>query len=84
MIGGPKLSAAREGKRHLTKNIDKCYNNPSYYQIQAGIDLMTKSQYLLQQKTYDLSTDGRKILAYDTRNTQEDRDRICATIKNDN
>ncbi|MBA0624702.1 hypothetical protein Godav_010002, partial [Gossypium davidsonii] len=43
----------REEKRHLTKNIDKCYNNPSYYQIQTGIDLMTKAQYLLQQKTYN-------------------------------
>ncbi|MFQ6640699.1 hypothetical protein Gotur_014511 [Gossypium turneri] len=48
MIGGPKLSAAREEERHLTKNIVKCYNNLSYYQIQAGIDLMTKAQYLLQ------------------------------------
>ncbi|MFQ6640701.1 hypothetical protein Gotur_015660 [Gossypium turneri] len=53
MIGGPKLSASREEKRHLTKNIDKCYNNPSYYQIQTGIDLMTKAQYLLQKKTYN-------------------------------
>ncbi|MFQ6619565.1 hypothetical protein Gotur_000643 [Gossypium turneri] len=75
MIRGPKLSAAREEKRHLTKNIDKCYNNPSYYQIQAGIDLMTKAQYLLQQKTYNLWTDGRRILAYDTGNTQEGRDK---------
>ncbi|MBA0610298.1 hypothetical protein Godav_011164, partial [Gossypium davidsonii] len=45
---------AREEKEYLTKNIDKCYNNPSYYQIQAGIDLMTKVQYLLQQKSYCL------------------------------
>ncbi|MBA0692688.1 hypothetical protein Goari_010225 [Gossypium aridum] len=66
MIGGPKLSAAREEKRHLTKNIVNCYNNLSYYQIQAGIDLMTKTQYLLQQKTYNFWTDGRRILAYDT------------------
>ncbi|MFQ6628541.1 hypothetical protein Gotur_007316 [Gossypium turneri] len=51
MIGGPKLSTAKEEKRHLTKNIDKCYNNPNYYQIQVGIDLMTKALYLLQQKT---------------------------------
>ncbi|MFQ6629877.1 hypothetical protein Gotur_007691 [Gossypium turneri] len=29
---------------------------------------MTKPQYLLQQKTYKLWTDGRRILAYDTRN----------------
>ncbi|MBA0779394.1 hypothetical protein Gotri_003649 [Gossypium trilobum] len=35
---------------------------------------MTKAQYLLQQKTYSLWTDGRRILAYDTGNTQDDRD----------
>ncbi|MBA0872794.1 hypothetical protein Goshw_020924 [Gossypium schwendimanii] len=28
MIGNPKLSAVKEDKGHLTKNIDKCYNNP--------------------------------------------------------
>ncbi|MFQ6622788.1 hypothetical protein Gotur_002760, partial [Gossypium turneri] len=65
---------AREEKRHLIKNIDKCYNNSSYYQIQARIDLMTKAQYLLQQKTYKFWTDGRRILAYDTG---------TGTIKND-
>ncbi|MBA0682059.1 hypothetical protein Goari_023811 [Gossypium aridum] len=54
MIGGSNISAAIEEKKHLTKNIDKCYNNPSYYQIQVGIYLMTKAQYLLQQKTYSL------------------------------
>ncbi|MBA0711702.1 hypothetical protein Golax_010854, partial [Gossypium laxum] len=70
----PKLSAVKQDKGHLTKNIDKCYNNPSYYQIQAGIYLMTKTQYLLQQKTYKLWTDGRRILAYDTRNIQDDKD----------
>ncbi|MFQ6626756.1 hypothetical protein Gotur_005839 [Gossypium turneri] len=75
MIGGLKLSVAREEKRHLTKNIDKCYNNSNYYQIQTGIDLMTKAQYLLQQKTYNLWTDRRRILAYVTGNTQEDRDK---------
>ncbi|MFQ6619566.1 hypothetical protein Gotur_000642 [Gossypium turneri] len=31
---------------------------------------MTKVQYLLQQKTYNLWTDRRRILAYNTRNTQ--------------
>ncbi|MBA0763512.1 hypothetical protein Gotri_012945 [Gossypium trilobum] len=36
---------------------------------------MTKAQYLLQQKTYNLWTDRRRILAYDTGNTQEDRDK---------
>ncbi|MBA0696201.1 hypothetical protein Goari_002776 [Gossypium aridum] len=43
MIGGPNLLVAKEEKEYLTKNIDKCYNNPSYYQIQARIDLMTKA-----------------------------------------
>ncbi|MBA0614829.1 hypothetical protein Godav_015068, partial [Gossypium davidsonii] len=56
----------KEVKKHLTKNIDKCYNNPSFYQIQAGIDLITKAQYLLQQKYYCFWIDGRRILAYDT------------------
>ncbi|KAH1074157.1 hypothetical protein J1N35_026485 [Gossypium stocksii] len=75
MIGGPNLSAAKKEKQYLTKNIDKCYNNFSYYQIQAGIDLMTKAQYLLQQKSYCLWIDGRRILAYDTEvgYTQDDR-----------
>ncbi|MBA0574683.1 hypothetical protein Golob_001870 [Gossypium lobatum] len=34
---------------------------------------MTKAQYLLQQKNYKLWTDGRRILAYDTGNIQDDR-----------
>ncbi|MBA0768853.1 hypothetical protein Gotri_017628, partial [Gossypium trilobum] len=57
---------AKEEKEYLTKNIDKCYNNFSYYHIRAGIDLITKAQYLLQQKSYYLWIDGRRILAYDT------------------
>ncbi|MBA0636027.1 hypothetical protein Godav_021987, partial [Gossypium davidsonii] len=36
---------------------------------------MTKAQYLLQQKTYNLWTDGRRMLAYNNGNTQEDRDK---------
>ncbi|KAH1038146.1 hypothetical protein J1N35_039889 [Gossypium stocksii] len=68
MLGGPKLSAITEEERHLTKTINKCYNDPSHYQIQTGIDLMTKAQYLLQQKTYNLWTDGRRILAYNIGN----------------
>ncbi|MFQ6641121.1 hypothetical protein Gotur_016600 [Gossypium turneri] len=36
---------------------------------------MTKAQYLLQQKTYNLWTDKRRTLAYDTESTQEDRDK---------
>ncbi|MBA0864005.1 hypothetical protein Goshw_028542 [Gossypium schwendimanii] len=74
MIGSPKLSAVKEDKEHLTKNIDKCYKDPSYNQTQTGIDLMTKAQYLLQQEIYKLWTDERQILAYETGNIQNDRD----------
>ncbi|MFQ6635018.1 hypothetical protein Gotur_010613 [Gossypium turneri] len=74
MIGSPKLLAVKEDKKHLTKNIEKCYNNPSYYQTQTGIDLMTRAQKLLQQKIYRLWTDGRRILAYETGIIQNDRD----------
>ncbi|MBA0629537.1 hypothetical protein Godav_024079 [Gossypium davidsonii] len=35
---------------------------------------MTKAQYLLQQEIYKLWTDGRRILAYETGNIQDDRD----------
>ncbi|MBA0675403.1 hypothetical protein Goari_016949 [Gossypium aridum] len=73
MIGSPRLSAVKEDKEHLKKNIDKCYNNPRYYQTQTRIDL-TKAQYLLHQQIYKLWTDGRRILAYDTGNIQNDRD----------
>ncbi|MBA0846611.1 hypothetical protein Goshw_004570, partial [Gossypium schwendimanii] len=73
MIGSPRLSAVKEDREHLKKNIDKCYNNPRYYQTQTGIDL-TKAQYLLHQQIYKLWTDGRRILAYDTGNIQNDRD----------
>ncbi|MBA0735565.1 hypothetical protein Gogos_019402 [Gossypium gossypioides] len=74
MIGSPKLSAVKEDKEHLTKNIDKCYKNPNYYLTQIGIDLMTKAQYLLQQEIYKLWMDGIRILAYETGNIQNDRD----------
>ncbi|MBA0630742.1 hypothetical protein Godav_002806 [Gossypium davidsonii] len=36
---------------------------------------MTKAQYLLQQKNYKLWIDERKILAYETGNIQDDRDK---------
>ncbi|MFQ6646806.1 hypothetical protein Gotur_020676 [Gossypium turneri] len=68
MIGNLKWSAVKEDKQHLTKNIDKCYKNLSYYQTQTGIDLMTKAQYLLQQEIYKLWTNGRRLLAYETGN----------------
>ncbi|MFQ6659094.1 hypothetical protein Gotur_028112 [Gossypium turneri] len=74
MIGSPRLSAVKEDKEHLTTTIDKCYNDPSYYQTQAGIDLITKAQYLLQQKDYQFWTDGRRILTYHTGNIQDERD----------
>ncbi|MBA0614679.1 hypothetical protein Godav_014945, partial [Gossypium davidsonii] len=64
MLGSPRLSALNEDKECLTKTIDKCQNNSSYYQIQAGINLMAKTKYLLQQKNYQFRTDGRRILAY--------------------
>ncbi|MFQ6636566.1 hypothetical protein Gotur_013086 [Gossypium turneri] len=44
MLGSPRLSALNEEKECLTKTIDKCQNNSSYYQIQAGIDLMAKAK----------------------------------------
>ncbi|KAH1114474.1 hypothetical protein J1N35_007852 [Gossypium stocksii] len=66
MFGGTNLSSVNEDKDHLSKNIDMCYNNFSHYQVQAGIDLMLKAQYLLQHNTYVLWMDGRRILAYDT------------------
>ncbi|KAG8475456.1 hypothetical protein CXB51_032214 [Gossypium anomalum] len=74
MIGSPKLSAAKEDKEHLTKNIDKCYNNFSYYQTQAGIDLMTTAQHVLLHQSYRLLTDGRRIVADETGIIQNDRD----------
>ncbi|MBA0800786.1 hypothetical protein Gohar_011201, partial [Gossypium harknessii] len=74
MIGSLQLSAVKEVKEHLTKNIDRCYNDPSYYQTQNGIDLITKAQDLLQQQIYQLWTDGRRILAYYTENIKENRD----------
>ncbi|MBA0770300.1 hypothetical protein Gotri_018956 [Gossypium trilobum] len=48
MLGGRNLSVATKDKEHLTKYVDKCYNNHSYYQIQAEIDLISKAQNLLQ------------------------------------
>ncbi|MBA0636389.1 hypothetical protein Godav_024464, partial [Gossypium davidsonii] len=41
-----------------------CHNDLSYYQTQAGIDLIAKAKYLLQEKDYRLWTYGRRILAY--------------------
>ncbi|MBA0756721.1 hypothetical protein Gogos_020079 [Gossypium gossypioides] len=64
MLGSPRLFALNEDNEYLAKTIDKCQDNSSYYQIQAGIDLMTKAKYLLQQKNYQFRTDGRRILAY--------------------
>ncbi|MBA0796163.1 hypothetical protein Gohar_006957, partial [Gossypium harknessii] len=74
MIGSPRLSAVKEVKEHLKKNIDRCYNDPNYYQTQAGIDIVATTQDLLQQEIYQLWTDGRRILAYYTGDIQENRD----------
>ncbi|KAH1091366.1 hypothetical protein J1N35_018626 [Gossypium stocksii] len=74
MFGGINLSSVDEDKDHLSKTIDMCYNNFSNYQVQAGIDLMLKPQYLLQHNTYVLWTDGRRILAYNTERPHQNRD----------
>ncbi|MFQ6626500.1 hypothetical protein Gotur_006235, partial [Gossypium turneri] len=60
----PRLSALNEDKENLASAIDKCQNNLSHYQIQAGIDLMAKAKYLLQQKEYKFRIDRRRILAF--------------------
>nr|KJB67634.1 hypothetical protein B456_010G204500 [Gossypium raimondii] len=64
MLGSPRLSAVNEDKEYLAKTIDKCQENSSCYQIQAGVDLMAKAKYLLQERNYQFRTDGRRILAY--------------------
>ncbi|MBA0618552.1 hypothetical protein Godav_027874 [Gossypium davidsonii] len=48
MLGSPRLFALNEDKEHLASTIDKCQNNLSHYQTQAGIDLMAKAKYFLQ------------------------------------
>ncbi|MFQ6626497.1 hypothetical protein Gotur_006235, partial [Gossypium turneri] len=70
----PRLFAVKEVKERLKKNIDRCYNDPNYYQTQAGIDIVATTQDLLQQEIYQLWTDGRRILAYYTGDIQENRD----------
>ncbi|MBA0784562.1 hypothetical protein Gotri_026024 [Gossypium trilobum] len=64
MLDSPRLSALNEDKEHLATTIDRCQQNLRHYQIQAGIDLMGKAKYLLQQNDYKFKTDGRRILAY--------------------
>ncbi|MFQ6625968.1 hypothetical protein Gotur_006061 [Gossypium turneri] len=48
MIGSPRLSVVREVKEHLKKTIDRCYNDPNYYQTQAWIDIIATALDLLQ------------------------------------
>ncbi|KAH1114909.1 hypothetical protein J1N35_008287 [Gossypium stocksii] len=60
-----------ELEEHLTKYVDKCYNNFVYYQTQGGIDLIFRAQDLLQQKTCRFWIDGRRIMTYFTGNYQE-------------
>ncbi|MBA0610559.1 hypothetical protein Godav_011386, partial [Gossypium davidsonii] len=50
------------------------YNESSYYQTQAWIDIIATALDLLQQEIYQLWTDGRRILAYYTGDIQETRD----------
>ncbi|MBA0645651.1 hypothetical protein Goklo_013718, partial [Gossypium klotzschianum] len=74
MIRSPRLSAVNEVKEHLKKTIDRRYNESSYYQTQAWIDIIATALDLLQQEIYQLWTDGRRILAYYTGDIQETRD----------
>ncbi|MBA0761239.1 hypothetical protein Gotri_023914, partial [Gossypium trilobum] len=64
MLGSPRLSALNEDKEHLETIIDRCQNNLSYYQTYVGINLIAKAKYLLQERDYQLRTDGRRIMAY--------------------
>ncbi|MFQ6622455.1 hypothetical protein Gotur_001560 [Gossypium turneri] len=76
MLGSPRLSAVNEDNEYLVKTIDKCRDNSSYYQIQAGVDLMAKAKYLLQERNYQFRTDGRRILAYHSYLIEENDDGI--------
>ncbi|MFQ6637133.1 hypothetical protein Gotur_012598 [Gossypium turneri] len=76
MLDSPRLSALNEDKEHLAKTIDKCQKDPSYYQIQIGIDLMAKARYLLQEKNYYIRTDGRRIMAYYSTISNKDEESI--------
>ncbi|MBA0785274.1 hypothetical protein Gotri_028096, partial [Gossypium trilobum] len=77
----PRLSALNEDKEHLASTIDKCQNNLSHYQIQAGIDLMAKAKYLLQQKEYKFRTDGRRVLAFHSGIIEENDDESIRLLK---
>ncbi|MBA0638389.1 hypothetical protein Godav_029447, partial [Gossypium davidsonii] len=57
-----------------------CHNDLDYYQTQAGIDLIAKTKYLLQQKDYRLWTDGRRILAYHSKERDEESMRLLKKI----
>ncbi|MBA0653924.1 hypothetical protein Goklo_021022, partial [Gossypium klotzschianum] len=74
MLENSRLSAVKEIKEHLAKNIDRCYNDPNYYQTQTWIDIVATAQDFLQQEIYQLWTDGKRILVYYTRDIQENRD----------
>ncbi|MBA0753016.1 hypothetical protein Gogos_021847, partial [Gossypium gossypioides] len=77
----PRLSALNEDKERLAKIIDRCYNNPSYYQNQVGIDLIAKAKYLLQQKEYQFKTDGRRIMAYHSEIIEEKDEEFTQLLK---
>ncbi|MFQ6647567.1 hypothetical protein Gotur_021688 [Gossypium turneri] len=80
MLENPRLSALNEDKECLTKTIDKCQNNSSYYQIQSEIDLMAKAKDLLQQKD-QFKTNGRRILAYHSYLIKEKDDEDIQLLK---
>ncbi|MBA0670467.1 hypothetical protein Goklo_023980, partial [Gossypium klotzschianum] len=81
MLGSPRLSALNEDKERLAKTIDRCYNNPSYYQNQVWIDLVAKAKYLLQQKDYQFKTDGRRIMVNHSGIIEEKDEKFTQLLK---
>ncbi|MFQ6656292.1 hypothetical protein Gotur_026463, partial [Gossypium turneri] len=63
-----------EDQEHLSKIIDQCSKFPYSYQTQTGLDLVSKAQFLLQQYDYQFWTDGRRIVACETGNSQQEKD----------
>ncbi|MBA0779975.1 hypothetical protein Gotri_004135, partial [Gossypium trilobum] len=74
MLRSPRLSVLNENKEHLATTIDRCQNDLSYYQTQVGIDLIAKAKYLLQERDYQLKTDGRRIMAYNSHIIEENNE----------
>ncbi|MBA0577354.1 hypothetical protein Golob_024242 [Gossypium lobatum] len=81
MLGSPRLSALNEDKEHLAKTIDRCYNNPSSYQNQVGINLIAKAKYLLQQKDYQFKIDGGRVMTYHSGIIEEKDEEFTQLLK---